>query len=82
MNTTRRVRTTVPTWKMTKVELARVWAAHHGFAGRNGGWIYSPSGRPMAHGWDSFADFLVNARVIVPGQGIDWTRSRQIHFAK
>jgi hypothetical protein len=59
-----------PTWQMSRRELAKVVAAHFGYYGKVGGWIYQPNGRPVAHGWDAFATRL-GAR-IVEGQGVNW----------
>lgn len=64
-----------PTWRMSASQLARVFADHFGFTGRKGGWIYSPAGRPVAHGWDSFAARLAARGWIKPGVGIDWRRA-------
>lgn len=67
------VRSTVPTWKMTRVELARVWADHYGYGVRPGSnWIYSPTGRPVRGGWAAFAELLVSIGYVVPDRGIDW----------
>jgi len=60
------------TSRMTRRQLAQVVAAHYGYTGRVGGWIYSPDGRPVAHGWDAFADRL-GSRIVV-GRGVDWQR--------
>jgi hypothetical protein len=65
------------TWNMTAEELARVIADHQGWASSEGGWIYGRSGRPIVQGWTGLARRLQDARVIIPGTGIDWTRLPQ-----
>lgn len=73
------VRSTVPAWEMTDVELARVWAAHYGYGVRpRSNWIYTPAGRPVRDGWVSFAALLVQLGYVTPGRGIDW---RAAHVA-
>ena len=69
------VRSSVSTWEMTLVELARVFAHIHGYRGATGGWIYDPEGHPVAHGWQSFADALATRGWIVEGKGIAWTKA-------
>lgn len=67
------VRSTVPTWEMTNVELARVWADHYGYGVRpRSNWIYGPTGRPVRAGWEAFAALLVSIGYVVPERGIDW----------
>ena len=61
-----------PTWEMKPRALARVFGEHFGFAGRTGGWIYSPEGRPVAHGWDQFAQQLQRRGWIRVGSGVNW----------
>ena len=48
-----------PTPHRDKVRAAKAWAKRNGFAGRVGGWIYDPSGRPVTQGWFGFASILV-----------------------
>jgi hypothetical protein len=60
------------TWHMSEVELAHVWADHFGYTGRPGGWIYSPAGRPVAHGWAALARELSSRGWIREGSGINW----------
>jgi hypothetical protein len=60
------------TWKMSRQELAKVFAEHFGFTGRLGGWIYSPTGQPITQGWDSFASKLQQRGWIIQGTGINW----------
>jgi hypothetical protein len=62
----------VATSQMTDVELARTWAAHYGYTGRAGGWIYDPSGMPVLQGWDLFAQLLIKFGYITVGVGINW----------
>lgn len=67
------------TSRMTGVELAKVWAAQRGYYSREGGWIYSHCGMPIAQGWTAFAEHLVHTGDIKVGKGINWTKSQ--HFA-
>lgn len=70
------VRTTIPTWEMTRVELARVWADHFGYGVRpRSNWIYTPTGIPVRPGWEAFADLLVQLGYITPERGIHWLAS-------
>lgn len=66
--------TTKPTWRMNGTDLAKVFAAHFGYAGRTGGWIYDSNGRPVAHGWQAFAAQLTRRGWITVGQGVNWRR--------
>lgn len=65
-------RTTKASWDMNKVELAKIFAEHFGFTGKLGGWIYSPAGQPVAHGWDQFASRIARRGWIKTGSGINW----------
>jgi hypothetical protein len=47
------------------IQHAKAYADVRGFTTRPGGWIYSPTGQPVAHGWAAFADHLVATRRIV-----------------
>lgn len=67
------------TSQMTAIELAKVFAAHHGYFGDHGGWIYReqhtlgrPTGRPVTQGWAAFARLLEARGFIRVGAGIDW----------
>lgn len=40
---------------------ARKVASLRGDAGREGGWIYSPGGRPVCQGWRAYADRMQSA---------------------
>lgn len=60
------------TWEMDAEELARVVADHQGWEGRDGGWIYTTSGKPIVQGWSRLADRLVARHVIVVGKGVNW----------
>lgn len=57
--------------KYTREGAAKRWAKVRGYAGRSGGWIYSPSGRPVRQGWGSFATMLENRGSIRPA-GEKW----------
>lgn len=59
------------TSQMTRLELARVFAAEKGHRGRPGGHIYDDQGRHLAHGWEAYAQRF--SAFLKPGQGIDWT---------
>jgi hypothetical protein len=63
------------TWAMSEPQLARVFAEHFGFTGRPGGWIYSPAGNPIAHGWSAFGANLAQRGFIKVGQGVNWRRA-------
>jgi hypothetical protein len=68
------------TSQMTAVELAKVFADHHGYFGAHGGWIYRErhtingrrTGQPVCQGGVSFARLLEQRCLIRPGRGIDW----------
>lgn len=76
------VRSTVPTWEMTNVELARVWADHFGYGVRpRSNWVYTPSGVPVRPGWESFAELLVRLGYIVPNRGVDWMHAHRVPHA-
>lgn len=63
------------TSQMTAIELAKVFAEHHGYFGAQGGWIYRAQhlgGRPVCQGWELFAKMLQRRGFIRPGRGIDW----------
>lgn len=68
-----------PTWKMSAVELARVWAEQFGYRGNSGGWIGYDNARggwvPVAHGWSAFAALLARRNYVAVGQGVDWRRT-------
>lgn len=70
---------TIPTWKMTREQLARVVADAMGVhSHRNGGgWLYSKTERPLVQGWDGFADLLEACGAIVVGRGVEWSRVRR-----
>jgi hypothetical protein len=75
------------TSRMTKEELAKVWAEHFGMKGAPGGWIYTDiketglswglgwTGKPIAHGWGDLANALIRTGCIEVGVGIDWRRT-------
>lgn len=48
-----------------EIKLAKSYAEVRGFEGRPGGWIYNPAGKPVAHGWQSFAALLRRRRRII-----------------
>lgn len=64
----------VPTWKMTPVELAKVWAEHYGYL-RCGNWISRPDMVAVAGGYEELAVKLTAKGFIKEGVGIDWRRS-------
>ena len=62
---------------------------HHGITGRVGGWLYTPSGSPICHGWDAYArqlrylDIIKAKTVTDPRTGnpverwaINWRKAR------
>lgn len=61
---------TKPTYQMSAVELARVWAHHHGLYASRSGWIRKGSD-PITQGYADLARHLTRAGVILTG-GIDW----------
>ena len=67
------------TWEMSRVELARVFAEHYGYATTvaDGGWIRRPDGTAVAQGWKSFADRIAARGWIREGVGVDWARAGQ-----
>ena len=68
---------TKPTWRMTRIELAKVWAEHTGIhSHRNGGgWLYFPrSDRPYVQGWERLADQLEASGLLVVGRGLNWSK--------
>jgi hypothetical protein len=67
----------VPSWEMTRVELARVFALIHGFKGMPSGWISDSDGVFVAHGWVAFADRLEARGWIQEGKGVFWTKAVQ-----
>lgn len=66
--------TPLPQWSAKR--LAQVVGKAGGYTGRKGGWVYSPSGKAVAHGWDDFAKLLSQRGWIAPGttQPIHWER--------
>jgi hypothetical protein len=60
-----------PTYMMSDLELARVWAHHHGLYASRSGWLRKGSD-PITQGYVDLASILARAGVIVPGSGIDW----------
>lgn len=73
VTTAPRVRSTVSTSQMTRVELARVVADHLGWTAAEGGWIYEaqPSGA-IVQGWETLAELLGWRGWIVQGKGVAW----------
>lgn len=67
---------TKPTWRMNRIELAKVWADHNGIHTHThgGGWLYTESDRPYVQGWHDLATRLERAGTIVVGTGIRWNR--------
>ena len=61
------------TSQMTKIELAKTFAAAHHHHERPGGWIYNADGTVLAHGWYAYAQKF--SRFLIVGKGIDWTAS-------
>jgi hypothetical protein len=49
-----------------EVKAARQYAWRWGFESRQGGWIYTRSGKPFTQGWRSFSADLKASRVIAP----------------
>ena len=72
------VRSSVLTSRMTLVELARIFADHYSYGVHRGGtlsqggWIYDKLGRPIEHGWASFAQYLERLGYIKEGVGVLW----------
>lgn len=68
-----------PTWEMSRIDLARTFAAVHGYTTTvaDGGWIRRPDGTAVAQGWAAFADRLAARGWIREGIGIDWARAGQ-----
>lgn len=68
---------TTPTWEMTRIDLARTFAAVHGYTTTvaDGGWIRRPDGTAVAQGWAAFADRLAARGWIREGVGVDWARA-------
>lgn len=64
--------------RMSRIELARVVAEHRGLVTSSGGWLYTPNGRPVCHGYAAFARMLGDA--LVEGRGIDWRRITLPHY--
>lgn len=69
-----RLTSTRPTWRMTRVELARVFAEHFGWTVR-GNWIRDERGVAVAVGWDMVADRLAARGWIAEGVGVNWRRA-------
>jgi hypothetical protein len=71
-----RIPKTKVTWRMTREELARVWADHHGIHAHvnGGGWLYTKDDRPYVQGWDALGERLELAGIITVGKGISWRR--------
>lgn len=67
------------TRRMNAEQLARVWAEHFGYQGRQGGWIYDDRGRPVVQGWAGFAARLADRGYIRTGEGVNW---RAVDLAK
>lgn len=65
----------VGTWQMSAVELARVVAAHYGWRGGAGGWIYDDRGAPIVQGWQGLAALLERRGVLRVGVGVNWRRA-------
>jgi hypothetical protein len=72
----------VPTWRMTDVELARVWAAQNGIVGKAGGWLYDAKGKPLVQGYTGLARILTRKGIIQVGVGIHWLRSHRLGDVK
>jgi hypothetical protein len=51
---------------------AKAWAKLHGYEGREGGWIYNPSGHTVTQGWASFASICARQGRIAPGSDGAW----------
>lgn len=64
----------VLTSQMTAVELARVFADHHGYEVR-WNWIYDSKSTPVACGWGEFARILQRFGYIEVGLGVHWRRA-------
>ena len=76
--TTPRYARTKPTWKMDRVELAKVVAGHVGVHSHpnGGGWLYFRGDTvelPLIQGWDNYGRFLERSGAIVVGRGVNWT---------
>lgn len=54
---------------------AKTYASRVGAEGRKGGWIYSATGKPLAHGWDAYLSLLVREVKVV---GLDG-KSLRVH---
>ena len=69
-----------PLYEATPEAAAKIVAKHYGDVGRVGGWIYTPAGRPMYHGWLTYARALdsqgvLKAKLVTdPKKGIKVTR--------
>jgi len=44
---------------LAQVAAAKQYGKDNGYEGRTGGWIYNAKGRAIAHGWQSFASYLI-----------------------
>jgi hypothetical protein len=51
-------------YEQSAIDAAKIVAANKGIKGQQGGWLYSASGRPLYHGWHSYASALMQSRVI------------------
>lgn len=61
------------TWAMSTTELAKVVARHYGYRGGHGGWIYTPTNKPVCQGWQNFGTLLESKGFISKGRGVNWT---------
>ena len=59
---------------------AKAYAAAVGVAGKPGGWIYTPSGRPICQGWQSYTSRLVRRGIIrdLDGHGLSVISGKEI----
>lgn len=63
------------TAQMTRAELARTWAAHHGLLADPFGWLRLADHTPVAQGYESLGKMLESVGVVLPGCGIDWHKA-------
>lgn len=68
------VKVSKATWKMSRRELAQVFAEHFGWKGTGGGWIHDDRGLSVAQGWDELGNKLAAKGWIEAGVGVHWIR--------
>ena len=61
-----------PTFQQDISELGRTFAAHHGWQGKSGGWIYDHNDRPFVQGYWALGEILAALGIVEVGKGIHW----------